>query len=159
MFELINIIISILEKLIPAFRKVAVSISNIEMQLDLPAEIDGRGGFIHGSRGEFTLEIINYKSQNVFIENVHCGIYRNELLIQNNVPCYDKSTMKKIAMAPTYLEVRTISVPARDHKKIQIRISSNQNLKSCNRVVLFYSIGHEQYEKEIYKMQEDTTNA
>lgn len=81
----------------------SINITDVKMQLDLPVESDGRGGFKHGSRGEFTLEIINREGQNIIFENIHCGIYQDTLLVQNDVLCTDKSTMKKIAMAPTYL--------------------------------------------------------
>ena len=50
-----------LEKFFPNIGKVNLKISNVEMNLDIPRESDGEGGFIHGSRGSFSVEIINKK--------------------------------------------------------------------------------------------------
>lgn len=139
-----------LEKFFPNIGKVNLKISNVEMNLDIPRESDGEGGFIHGSRGSFSVEIINKKGITVILEDFYCIAYCGDSIIQDDIHCKDKATYRKIAMRPTYDDVSSFSIPAKEMRHLDIVINSNKDLSQCNKVALTYLQGKKRRKVTVY---------
>jgi hypothetical protein len=154
MIEFVSIGLGLLEKIFPHLGKVDFDISDVEMQLDVPRKSDGEGGFIHSSRGNFFLEIINRKKTNVIIEDIHCVAYQDKTVIQDNICCNDKTTYHKVAMTSTYNAVPSISIPGNGIAFFNIVIYSNADLSQCNKLTLSYLRGRKRREVTVYERLE-----
>ena len=155
MIEFVNIGLGLLEKILPHLGRVDFNISDVEMQLDIPRKSDGEGGFIHGSRGSFSLEIINRKKTNVIVEDIHCVAYQDKTVIQDNIRCNDKATYHKVAMRPTYDAVPSVSIPGNGIVSFNIVIHSNADLSQCNKLTLSYLRGRKRQEVTVYERLEE----
>ena len=155
MIEFVNIGLDLLEKIFPYIGKVDFNISDVEMQLDVPRESDGEGGFIHGSRGSFSVEIINKKNTNVILEDIHCVAYHDKTVIQDNIRCNDKATYHKVAMRSAYAKVPSVSIPGNGIVSFEIIIHSNNDLSQCNKLTLSYLRGRNRREVTVYERLEE----
>lgn len=152
MIDWVSLVLQLFETVIPSLGKVKFIVDDVEMQLDIPREMDAAGGYEHGSFGSFRLEIINKKNQNTIIENPYCVAFRGKTVLQDRIVCYNQLTHKKVAERLKYDSVKTIIIPARESKIINMRFTSNEDLKACNRIVLFCSTGIRQRKITVYEI-------
>lgn len=149
-----SFILQLFERIIPFFGKDKFIVDNVIIQLDVPRKGDGAGGYIHGSHGSFTLEIINKKGHNIVIENLYCVAFCGKTVLQNRIICYNQLAHEKIAEKLIYDPVKVITVPARESKTIKMRFTSNENLKECDRIMLFCSSGIRKRKITVYAQKE-----
>lgn len=151
MLEFISSGLALLEKLSPHFGKVTIKIRDVELTLDIPRVSDGEGGFNHGSRGSFSVEIINRKGVSIILEDIRCVAYCGDTVLQDNICCNDKETYRKVAMRPTYDAITSICIPSKEIKTCHIQIISNKDFSKCDRLALSYLQGRKRREITVYE--------
>lgn len=154
MESLIEIVIALLEKVLQRAGKTEVRISNVDMTLDIPRESDGSGGFIHGSRGSFSLEIVNRKNCDVILEDFHCVAYCGKKIIHDKIRCNNATAYHRSAMKTMYEIIPTISIPAHSVMSYEVMIRCNADLSACSKLTLAYLCSGKKREVIVYERTE-----
>ena len=153
---LINLFPSLAEKIAPHCGEIVFNVSKVKMTLDKPKEPDGEGYYIHGSYGNFTLEIINKKGVQVILEDIHCIAYCGETVLEDNICCDDRATCRVIAMRRTYDTLSSLSIPPKEIVSFDLAIRPSEDLSTCDKIALSYRIGKKRKEIVIHRRGEIT---
>lgn len=153
---LITLFPSLAEKIASHCGEIVFNVSKVEMTLDKPKEQDADGYYIHGSYGNFTLEIINKKGAHVILEDIHCIAYCGKTVLEDNICCNNQATYRKIAMRPTYDALSSLSIPPKEIVSFDIAIRPSKDLSTCDKIALSYRIGRKRKEIVIHRRGEIT---
>ena len=137
---------------------IKINISNVEFQLDIPAVEDGYGGSLHGSYGSFLLEIINRGNTNIVVENIHCAAYSGDVLLTDNISCYDKADYKIVARSRQYKAISAVPIQANNALSYHVKLILSGDYSACDKVVLSYSLWDSSFIRTVYLKQEETEN-
>ncbi|MBR6862289.1 MAG: HNH endonuclease [Acidaminococcaceae bacterium] len=140
-------------------KPVVISISELDIRLDIPEVSDGYGGFLHGSYCSFSMEIINRSSSDLVLENLHCTAYSKGKIISDKIPCLNKDDYEIVALSRNYKRIGTVSIRANDVKPFDIKLQLSGDFSTCDRINLEYNLSDVICTETIFLKREDSSNA
>ncbi len=113
----------------------------VDIHFCAPPKDDGYGGHIGGSYAIFTLEVINRKQAPVSLTDICCQAFCNDQLLEGGIQCFNNDKHSVSAQARKYQKISILDTLGENSQTITLRVALNEDLSSCNKLVLQYRIG------------------
>ena len=136
-----DVVCKLFNVVVNACQSFEINITDVECVMDKPPEPDGEGGYIHGSRALFRLEIINRKNKKFILSNIHWKALCQGEVLQDKICCCNNNIHKKVAAVTVCETITALDIEPQSSVSYNIRLSLGGDLSRCDELIFYYKPG------------------